>query len=81
MVVSICIGSSCHLKGSREVVKEMSSLVKEHQVEQEVELIGSFCNGQCLGDVCVTIDGEIFSLRPENTKEFFEKEIMGRIHG
>ncbi|MCI8515191.1 MAG: (2Fe-2S) ferredoxin domain-containing protein [Lachnospiraceae bacterium] len=81
MVVSICIGSSCHLKGSREVVREMSALVKEKQVEQEVELIGSFCNGQCLGDVCVTIDGEIFSLKPEDTKEFFEKEIMGRIRG
>ena len=52
MRVSICIGSSCHLKGSREVVREMSALVKEKQVEQEVELIGSFCNGQCLGDVC-----------------------------
>jgi NADH:ubiquinone oxidoreductase subunit E len=80
MVVSICIGSSCHLKGSREVVKEMSALVKEHHLEKEVELIGSFCNGQCLGDVCVTIDGEIFSLKPQDTKEFFEREILRRVN-
>ena len=81
MVVSICIGSSCHLKGSREVVKELSALVKEHQLEGEVELIGSFCNGQCLVDVCVTIDGKYFSLKPEDTRTFFETEILGRIRG
>ena len=79
MKVSICIGSACHLKGSREIIKEMQELVAKNGVGDQVDLNGAFCSGNCVNGVCVTVDGTLFSLKPENTKEFFEKEIMGRL--
>lgn len=79
MKVTICIGSACHLKGSREIIKEMQDLVAKNGVGDKVDLNGAFCSGNCVNGVCVTVDGTLFSLKPENTKEFFEKEIMGRL--
>ena len=79
MKVTICIGSACHLKGSREIIKEMQELVAKNGVGDKVDLNGAFCSGNCVNGVCVTVDGTLFSLKPENTKEFFEKEIMGRL--
>ena len=79
MKVTICIGSACHLKGSREIIKEMQELVAKNGLGDKVDLNGAFCSGNCVNGVCVTIDGELFSLSPETTEEFFNKEIMGRL--
>ena len=79
MKVTICIGSACHLKGSREIIKEMQDLVAKNGLGDKVDLNGAFCSGNCVNGVCVTVDGELFSVQPENTKAFFEKEVMGRL--
>lgn len=79
MKVTICIGSSCHLKGSRQIVEQLQYLVKENNLEDKVELSGTFCMGNCVNGVSVTVDGELCSLSPETTKEFFEKEILAKV--
>lgn len=79
MRVTICIGSACHLKGSREIITQLQSFVKEEHVEDKVDLNGSFCSGNCVNGVCVTVEDQLYSLKPEDTKEFFDKEIMGRL--
>ena len=80
MRVSISIGSACHLKGSREVIQKMQKLVSENHLDSEVDLNGDFCSGNCRKGVCVTIDGELYSVKPETTEEFFQKEILGRLN-
>ncbi len=77
--VKICIGSSCHLKGSRRIVEEFQYLVKEHNLGDKVELSGTFCMGNCVNGVSVTVDDELFSVSPETAKEFFEKEILAKV--
>ena len=79
MVITICIGSSCHLKGSRDIVARLEELVAEHHVDDRVELSGSFCMGECVKGVCVKIDDELFSLTPATTDEFFHNEVMKRL--
>jgi NADH:ubiquinone oxidoreductase subunit E len=79
MIVTICIGSSCHIKGSREIVHILEQHITLHKLENKVELNGSFCMGQCVKGVCVKIGDDIFSLSPENTDNFFEKEVLGRL--
>ena len=79
MVITICIGSSCHLKGSRDIVTKLEELVAEHQVGDKVELSGSFCMGECVKGVCVKLDGELFSLKPDTTEDFFRKEVLPRL--
>ncbi|MDD3253272.1 MAG: (2Fe-2S) ferredoxin domain-containing protein [Lachnospiraceae bacterium] len=79
MRVTICIGSACHLKGSREIIQQMQELVKVHGVSDQVDLNGAFCSGNCVNGVCVTVDGVLHSLKPEDTRDFFDKEILGRL--
>lgn len=80
MVVTICIGSSCHLKGSREIVHTLESLIKEYKMEEQVQLTGSFCMGECVKGVCVKVDDKSYSLNPENTREFFMQEVLGGLN-
>ena len=79
MTITICIGSSCHLKGSREIVHNLESLIEQHNLKNKIELNGSFCMGDCVNGVSVKIDGELFSLKPNKTEEFFEQEILRRL--
>ena len=79
MKVTVCIGSSCHIKGSRQVVEELQHLITDTGLEDKVELGGTFCMGRCQEGVCVTVDGEFHSVSPDNVREFFEKEVKGKV--
>ncbi len=79
MKVTVCIGSSCHIKGSRQVVEQLQYLIKEKKLSDKVELGGTFCMGKCQQGVCVTVDDSFHSVNPDNVKEFFEKEIEAKI--
>ena len=79
MKVTVCIGSSCHIKGSRQVVEQLQSLIKENNLEDKVEIGGTFCLGKCQQGVCVTVDEEFHSVTPENVNEFFENEIAKKV--
>lgn len=79
MKITVCIGSSCHLKGSRQIVEELQYLIAKNNLKEKVELGGTFCMGDCKNGVCVTLDEKKFSLTPETTAEFFEKEVLAKV--
>lgn len=76
--VTVCIGSSCHIKGARQVVEGLQYLIAENGLKDKVELGGTFCMGKCQQGVCVTVNDELFSVSPETVKDFFEKQIVSR---
>ena len=78
MKVTVCIGSSCHIKGSRQVVEALQRLVAQNNLGDEVELAGTFCMGNCQQGVCVTVDGAFHSVTPESVRGFFESEIKAK---
>jgi len=79
MKLLVCIGSSCHLKGSRQVVEQLQNLIAEHHLKDRVELGGTFCMGQCQKGVCVTRDEDFFSVTPDTTEEFFRNEVLLKV--
>ncbi len=79
MKVTVCIGSYCHVKGSRLVVSQLKDLIASNNLGDKVELAGTFCMGNCQKGVCVTIDGELFSVTPDTVNEFFETNILGKV--
>ena len=79
MKVTVCIGSSCHIKGSRQVVESLQYYISEAGLGDKVELGGTFCMGKCQLGVCVTVDGEFCSVTPETVKDFFDKEIKAKV--
>jgi NADH:ubiquinone oxidoreductase subunit E len=59
--VTVCVGSSCHIKGSRQMIMRFDELLKEHNLEDKIELRGSFCMERCgeglnweIGDLPIT---------------------------
>ena len=79
MKVMICIGSSCHIKGSRQVVELMQKAVREHHLEEQVELGGTFCLGNCQQGVCVQVDDVRHTgINGETFPSFFETEILAK---
>ena len=79
MKVTVCIGSSCHIKGSRQVVEQLQELITANKLDDKVELGGTFCLGNCQKGVCVTVDEEFHSVTPETAAEFFAKEILAKV--
>ena len=79
MKVTVCIGSSCHIKGSRQVVEQLQYLIKEINLGDKVELGGTFCMGKCQQGVCVTVDNDFFSVTPETVEEFFNKNVKEKV--
>jgi NADH:ubiquinone oxidoreductase subunit E len=77
--ITVCIGSSCHIKGSRQVVEQFQQLISENGLGDKVELGGTFCMGQCQSGVCVSLNDQVFSVSPENVTEFFETNILNKI--
>ena len=79
MKVTVCIGSSCHIKGSRQVVEQLQRLIGEDNLESQVELAGTFCLGRCQEGVCVTVDEEFHSVSPDTVEEFFATNIKAKV--
>ena len=77
--ITVCIGSSCHIKGSRQVVEQLQGLIAEKALGDKVELGGTFCMGNCQQGVCVTVNDTFCSVTPDNVDEFFAKEVMTRV--
>ena len=81
MIVKICVGSSCHLKGSGEIVKLLTDAVNDHSLQDEVTLTGSFCFGTCnRTGVTVEVDETVHTgITTENFREFFNEHILGKL--
>ena len=77
--ITVCIGSSCHIKGSRQVVEQLQYLIAEKDLGEKVELGGTFCMGKCQQGVCVTVNDEFFSVTPETVNDFFTKESLAKV--
>lgn len=79
MKVTVCIGSSCHLKGSRQIVERLQALIADNDLKEQVELSGKFCMGNCQNGVCVTVDDALFSVSPDTVDDFFKNNIIAAL--
>lgn len=77
--ITVCIGSSCHIKGSRQVVEQLQDLISENSLNDKIDLGGTFCMGKCQQGVCVTVDEDFYSVTPETVNEFFNNEVLTKV--
>ena len=81
VIVQICVGSSCHLKGSQDIVELLQKAIADNGLEDEVILNGSFCIGKC-NRVGVTVqvnDDVHVGINVENFSEFFKNHILSLV--
>ena len=79
MKITVCIGSSCHLKGSRKIVEVLQDLIRVNNLDDKVELGGTFCLGKCQQGVCVTVDEELFSVTSDTVEQFFNENVLAKV--
>ena len=79
MKITVCIGSSCHIKGSRQVVEQLQELIREKDLGDRVELAGTFCMGQCQKGVCVTVDDAFYFVSPDTVPAFFDTAVVAKL--
>lgn len=82
MIIEICVGSSCYLKGSQDIVELFQKEIEKRQLENEITLAGCFCKGRCNRDgVTVTVDDEVYvGLTREKFNDFFEENILKKLN-
>ena len=81
VIIQICVGSSCHLKGSHEIVELLRKEIAQRNLEGDIVLTGSFCFGKYnrVG-VTVAVDDDIYpGITVENFQEFFKDKVLSRI--
>ena len=81
MIIQVCVGSSCHLKGSPEIVELLQKAIEEHRLQDDITLVGSFCVGKCnrVG-VTVQVDDDIHvGITRETFKDFFKEQVLDKL--
>lgn len=81
LIIQVCVGSSCHLKGAPEIIELLQKAIAEHGLEEEVILMGNFCMGKCnrIG-VSIQVEDDIFTgVTKEGFQQFFEENVLTRI--
>ena len=81
MTVAVCMGSSCHVKGSKPIVELLKEKIKENGLEDKVNLTGTICLGQCSsGGVNMKIDDEIVTgITRENFDSLFADKVLAKL--
>jgi NADH:ubiquinone oxidoreductase subunit E len=82
LVIQVCVGSSCFLRGSKNIIAEIESLIEHYQLDDIVTLKGNFCFERCSDGVTIMIGEKLFTrVTSENIVELFENEVFPAIYG
>jgi NADH:ubiquinone oxidoreductase subunit E len=80
LTVTICVGSSCYVRGSDKLAETFERLIKDNDLGGEVELVGSFCQDHCSMGVSVRVGEKTYrGVRPDDAEVFFDEEIMTQL--
>ena len=81
MQVLVCVGSSCHLKGSYDIIELMKKAIKDNKLEDKVTLKATFCLGKCgISGVSIKVDDEIITgVTKGNFDEVFKTHILEKL--
>jgi NADH:ubiquinone oxidoreductase subunit E len=78
--IAVCVGTSCYLKGSYNLLQRLLELAKEHNVQDRVSIGATFCLERCSQGPNIRINDEVVSGATEDKiKEIFEKQVLAKI--
>ncbi|MDL2214152.1 (2Fe-2S) ferredoxin domain-containing protein [Clostridia bacterium OttesenSCG-928-O13] len=77
--LNVCIGSSCHLKGSYNVIQLFQQMIEEQNLHDAIEMKAQFCMKQCQHGVSVSMEDEVFSVSPDTARSFFTGTVLPQL--
>jgi len=73
----LCMGSACHQLGVYDVLPRLQELIVEYELEEAIELKGSFCLETCSHGIVMKYHDTCFSnINPQNVDIKFAEEIV-----
>ena len=80
MVITVCVGSSCHVRGSHEIIRRYEQLIGDHHLKDQVTLKGCFCMDRCAEGVNMDIDGEPLSAQTlQEAERIFQEKVLDKL--
>jgi NADH:ubiquinone oxidoreductase subunit E len=77
ITVTVCVGSSCHIKGARNMISSFNDFLTKEHLTDKVELKGTFCMERCGDGINWMIGDEIYSSTSvEDGAETFRRRIL-----
>lgn len=77
MDICVCVGSSCHIKGSYNIINLMKEHIEKNGLSDKVTLKAAFCLGKCTNGVTIKVDDEIIcGVSTDNFLEIFTKYVL-----
>lgn len=77
MDISVCIGSSCHLRGSYDIIKGLEALIEQHGLQNQINLAAAFCLGNCTNGVTIKVNDRIVTgVSTENLPQVFKEHVL-----
>lgn len=77
ITVTVCVGSSCHIKGARDMITRFNDFLTKEGLENKIELKGSFCMERCGEGINWMIGEEILSSASATEgAETFRKKVL-----
>ncbi|MHC4618897.1 MAG: (2Fe-2S) ferredoxin domain-containing protein [Planctomycetota bacterium] len=78
MIVTVCVGSSCHIKGARDIIARFNEFLGRQGLADKVELRGTFCMERCGEGINWKIDEQTFSSSSvEEALEVLQSSVQG----
>jgi NADH-quinone oxidoreductase subunit G len=59
--VSVCVGTSCYLKGSQDLLHKLIDHIEDNNMQEKVDVKASFCFENCDKGPTVTVGGKILN--------------------
>jgi NADH:ubiquinone oxidoreductase subunit E len=82
VTITICVGSSCYMRGTDDLAAALERLIEKEALQDQVELIGSFCMGDCSPGVSVQIGEHKYrEVHCEEAETFFYQEVLPLLNG
>ena len=80
MNIYVCVGSSCHLKGSYQIIELMKKALEDNGLTDQVNLSAAFCLGKCTHGVSIKVDDEIITgLNRDNFDDIFAGSVLAKL--
>ena len=81
MDIKVCIGSSCHLRGSYDIINLMKDALKENGLDETVGMSAAFCLGHFGDGVSIKVDDQVISgVTKENFNEIFSRYVLNTVN-
>jgi NADH:ubiquinone oxidoreductase subunit E len=81
MVITVCIGSGCHIKGSRQIIEILQDKMKAAGLDNQIELEACFCQGRCTEGVVVRFDDQVITgVTRDNIAAIFAQQLEEANH-